>query len=223
MKAKNNQKTQKILNLLLVFTLFGLMSGCVDSEKQTTIRAEPSPTNTPTEEKQPEKTATSASDNSNRQSNFEQKDKPSANNTIITHNSFGKVKVGMTVSDASKTLGTELVRGKGYKDDCYYVEPKQQYKGVLFMVTKGTIARIDIKSKEYATDKGAKIGDTEAKIKQLYKGIEVVPQKYDEKKHDMEFYSEDKKFLINFETDGNRVTGFRVGKAEEVGYVEGCS
>lgn len=142
---------------------------------------------------------------------------------IVTHNSFGKVKIGMTISDASKTLGTELARGNGYEDGCYYVEPKQRYKGVLFMVTNGTIARIDIKNKEYATDKGAKIGDTEAKIKQLYKGIEVFPQKYDEKKHDMEVYSDDKQFLIIFETDGNRVTGFRVGKAEEAAYVEGCS
>jgi hypothetical protein len=39
----------------------------------------------------------------------------------------------------------------------------------------------------------------------------------------MEVYSDDKQFLINFETDGNHLTGFRVGKAEEAGYVEGCS
>ena len=83
--------------------------------------------------------------------------------------------------------------------------------------------RIEIESKAYATDKGAKIGDTEAKIKRLYKGVKVSPQKYDEKKHDMEVYSGDKEYLIIFETDGKRVTAFRVGKAEEVGLVEGCS
>ncbi len=129
----------------------------------------------------------------------------------------------MTVSQASQALGTELVRGRGYEDSCYYVDPKQGFKGVRFMVTNGSVARIEIDSKEYATDKGAKIGDTEAEIKSLYKGVQVYPQKYDEKKNDMEVRSDDKKYLIIFETDGKRVTGFRVGKAEEVGYVEGCS
>ncbi len=54
------------------------------------------------------------------------------------------------------------------------------------MVTNGFVARIEIESKAYATDKGAKIGDTEAKIKSLYKGVQVYPQKYDEKKNDIE-------------------------------------
>ena len=80
-----------------------------------------------------------------------------------------------------------------------------------------------VTSKEYAADKGAKIGDTEDKIKSLSKGVQVFLQKYDEKKNDMEVYSADKKYLIIFEIDGKVVTGFRVGKAEEVGCVEGCS
>lgn len=157
------------------------------------------------------------------QSNFEPNDKVSPSDNAVTFNSFGKVKTGMTVSQASQALGTKLMRGKGYEDGCYYVAPKQGFKGVRFMVTKGTIARIEIESKEYATDKGAKIGDTEAKIKSLYKGVQVYPQKYNEKKHDLEVYSDDKQYLIIFETDGKHVTGFRAGKAEEVGYVEGCS
>ena len=142
---------------------------------------------------------------------------------VVTFNSFGKVKTGMTVSQASEALGTELVGKAEEGIDCYYVNPKQGFKGVRFMVTNKTIARIEIESKAYATDKGAKIGDTEARIKSLYKGVKVSPQKYDEKKHDMEVYSNDKKYLIIFETDGKRVTGFRAGKAEEVGFVEGCS
>ena len=168
----------------------------------------------------------SSTDNDNlnaEQPDIEPNDKVSAGNNAVTFNSFGKVKTGMTVSQASKALGTELVRGKGYEDGCYYVDPKQGFKGVRFMVTNKTIARIEIESKAYATDKGAKIGDTEARIKSLYKGVQVFPQKYDEKKHDMEVHSDDEQYLIIFETDGKRVTGFRAGKAEEVGYVEGCS
>ncbi len=154
--------------------------------------------------------------------NTEQENVESSKNYIVTFNSFGDVKIGTTPEQASQTLGTKLVRGDGYEDACYYVEAPN-LEGVRFMVTNGKIARIDISNNKYATDKGAKIGDTEDKIKSLYKGINVNPQKYDEKKHDMEIYSSDERFLIIFETDGKRVTGFRAGNAEEVGYVEGCS
>ena len=155
-------------------------------------------------------------------SNTEQENVESSKNYVVTFNGFGNVKVGMTPEQASQTLGTKLVRGDGYEDACYYVDaPKLE--GVRFMVTSGRIARIDIRGNKYATDKGAKIGDTEDKIKSLYPRVQVQPNKYDEKKHDMEVYSADEKFLIIFETDGKRVTGFRVGNIEEVSYVEGCS
>lgn len=160
--------------------------------------------------------------NTNRSANTEQKTVEPDGNYVVTFNGFGSVKVGMTIAQASQALGAELVRGKGYEDTCFYVDPKG-IQGVRFMVTNDKIARIDVSSNKYATDKGARIGDTEARIKSLYPGIKVYPQKYDEKKHDVEINSGDKKYLIIFETDGRRVTGFRVGNTEEVGYVEGCS
>jgi len=49
------------------------------------------------------------------QSDIEQNDKVSDGNNAVTFNSFGKVITGMTVSQASQALGTELVRGKGYE------------------------------------------------------------------------------------------------------------
>ena len=168
----------------------------------------------------------SSTDNDNlnaEQSNIEPNENVSNGDNAVTFNSFGKVKTGMTVSQASQALGTKLTGEPDAGIDCYYVNPKQGFKGVRFMVTNGSVARIDIESKAYATDKGAKVGDTEAKIKSLYKRVTVNPQKYDEKKHDLEVYSDDEQFLIIFETDGKRVTGFRAGQAEEVGFVEGCS
>jgi len=137
-KLNEMENNQKILTLMLVLTLFVLMSGCGDSAKPTANKAEPSPTNTRAEKKQPEKLTTPISDNTEKRSNNKQEDNPSANNTTVTHNSFGKVRVGMTVPEAAQALGTELVRGDGYQDSCYYVDPKQGYKGVRFMVTNGT-------------------------------------------------------------------------------------
>lgn len=142
---------------------------------------------------------------------------------VVTFNSFGTVEVGMTVAQAEQALGAKLVRREGSENACYYVEP-ESLPGVRFMVTNEKIARVDISSANYATDKGAKVGDTEGMIiEDLYPRARVQPQKYDEKKHDIEIYSADEKYLIIFETDGNRVTGFRVGNREEVSQVNGCS
>ncbi len=86
------------------------------------------------------------------------------------------------------------------------------------------IARIDINSKEYATDRGAKIGDTEARIKRLYKGkYKVYEHKYVDDAHYIEVMMKGGKYNIIFETDGKRVVTYRVGRPEQVGYVEGCS
>lgn len=144
---------------------------------------------------------------------------------IASFDRLGPVKIGMTTSQASKTLGVPVTRDVGYEgNDCYYASPKRGMKDVAFMMSGKVIVRIDINSKEYATDKGAKIGDTEARIKRLYKGMyKVYPHKYIENAHDIEVLMKGGKYSIIFETDGRRVTRFRVGKTEQVGYVEGCS
>ncbi len=143
---------------------------------------------------------------------------------VVTYDSFGKVKVGMTVSKASKALGIPFVRGAGYEGDCYYASPKRGFKNVAFMMNGQRIARIDIDGKEYATDRGAKVGDTEAKIKRLYKGMyKVSPHKYIVHAYYIEVEMKGEKYSIIFEIDGKRVTRFRAGRFPEVGYVEGCS
>ncbi len=193
------------------------------SEESAKIDVDPDSDDLVEEKTPPDSVINNSNKNSENEStaNFEQNSESSISKIVATYNSFGKVKIGMTVSQASQAFGIELIAPDG-DDECYYVKPKQGFNGVDFMVIDGVIARIDIESKDYSTDKGAKIGDTEEKIKGLYPGIEVHPQKYDEKLHDMEIYSTDKKYLIIFETDGKFVTGFRIGRAEEVSWVERC-
>jgi hypothetical protein len=95
------------------------------------------------------------------------------------------------------------------------------------MVTKGRISRIDVfKNSRVATVKGARVGDTEARIKSLYPGqIQVTRHKYTNG-HYLIFVPKDqadKNFRLVFETDGDRVTQFRSGKMPEVQWVEGCA
>ena len=135
----------------------------------------------------------------------------------------------MTVAQASIAAGTKLIRqGAAETESCFYVQPRQP-KNMAFMVTNGRISRVDVweKNKSITTLSGAKIGDTEAKIKSLYpKQIQVTPHEYVQAGHYLTFVpkdASDKKYRIVFETDGKKVTRFRSGKLPEVEYVEGCS
>lgn len=154
------------------------------------------------------------------------------NQSKLAINGIAGVRVGMTVAEASKASGTKLVFSGGapVNSSCDYVRPQGVPKGISFMVTNGRIARVDVyENKSITTLSGAKIGDTEARIKALYPGqIKVTPHKYTGYMggHYLTFVPKDKSDLgyrVVFETDGKRVVNFRAGKLPEVEYVEGCS
>jgi outer membrane protein assembly factor BamE (lipoprotein component of BamABCDE complex) len=142
---------------------------------------------------------------------------------VVSHDRFGPVKVGMTVSAASRALGVPLVKEQGMEETCYYVSPRRGFKDVAFMITNGRIARVDISSRGYATERGARVGDSEARIKSLYRGMVKVSQHPYVDGHYLTVDMNRGRFSLIFETDGKRVTSFRAGKSPEVGYIEGCS
>lgn len=239
-----NPKPVSFFKLLIILaSLTAMLTGCralsdkLDPDKNGSSRdlpsvkrenpnlsSEPAPIKVdPDSEKLIEETRSAANPKGTPEANTKPENVAPGGNYVVTFDSFGKVKVGMTVAQAEQALMVKLVRGSGYENACYYVEP-EGLPGVRFMVTNEKIARVDISSASYVTDKGAKVGDTEGMIvEDLYPRARVQPQKYDEKKHDIEIYSADEKYLIVFETDGNRVTGFRFGNVEEVSQVNGCS
>ena len=152
------------------------------------------------------------------------------NQSKVYINGIGAVRVGMTIAEASKAAGTKLIRESGYETNlsCFYVKPQGEPKDIGFMVTNKRISRVDVwKNKSITTLSGAKIGDTESRIKSLYPGqIQVTPHKYVQGGHDLIFIPKDavdKNYRVLFETDGKRVTRFRSGKLPEVEFVEGCS
>ena len=78
------------------------------------------------------------------------------------------------------------------------------------------------------TDRGARIGDTQARIEQLYRGrVVAMPAKYDPRGKYLvvrPIPPADSSRRIVFETDSTtRVTRYRVGREPEVEWVEGCS
>lgn len=129
----------------------------------------------------------------------------------------------MDPADAIKVMNLTESRWDD-ESDCYYLNTSSEdpESSPSFMVNDGTVARVDISNAVHMTEAGAKVGDTEARIKELYgKAVEVSRHEYVDG-HYLTVTSKDGKFAIVFETDGKVVTYIRAGRALEAGYIEGC-
>jgi len=145
----------------------------------------------------------------------------------LNEDGLGPVQIGMTLDDAV-SMGL-LNENPNMKQACDFVYPAVGSgipDNVAVMVVKGEIARIDVDTGTVTTEDGAKIGDTEDRLKTIYNGdLQVEPHKYVDGGHYMTVLGDSASAgkAIVFETDGKRVTSFRAGRLPEVKWVEGCS
>jgi hypothetical protein len=97
---------------------------------------------------------------------------------------------------------------------------------VNVMVVNGKIARIDVDTGSVTTEDGAKIGDSEDRLKSIYGDeLKVEPHKYIDSGHYMVVAGDSAAAgtALVFETDGKHVTSFRGGRLPEVKWVGGCN
>ncbi len=144
---------------------------------------------------------------------------------VVTIGGLGPVRVGMSVEEATAAAGLSLVGEPDINPDCYFVVP-EGLPGVLFMVTDGTIARVDITEGSITTRSGAGIGSTEDEITAMFPDkIEVSPHAYVDGNY-LTFVPVDPgddQYRVVFETDGSAVTSYRAGRIPEVEFIEGCA
>jgi len=141
---------------------------------------------------------------------------------------IGPIRVGMTIQQAEVSARTRLLSVGTHEESCWIVLPQGGPRDISFMVINGEIARVDVSgNSRITTISGAKIGDSEDRIKSLYLGqIRVTPHKYVQGGHYLTFVptdSSDRQYRMVFETDGRRVKWMRSGRLPEVEYVEGCA
>jgi hypothetical protein len=144
----------------------------------------------------------------------------------LSEDGLGQVQIGMQLSEA---VGMGLLSDNpNLKPECDYVFPAVGAgipEGVSVMVVRGKLARIDVDTGAVTTEEGAKIGDTEDRLRSLYgEEVQVSPHKYIEKGHYFTVLGDSASAgrALVFETDGQRVTMFRGGRLPEVGWVEAC-
>jgi hypothetical protein len=93
------------------------------------------------------------------------------------------------------------------------------------MLVHDTVVRLDIRDSALATETGVRVGDAEGDVRSLYAGrVTTQPHKYVQGGHYLVVRSPgDSTRQLVFETDGKRVTSYRVGRTPEVAWVEGCA
>lgn len=137
---------------------------------------------------------------------------------------LGPLVAGMTLEEARAALGSELAQPSD--SHCSYIAPEAGPAGVRFMVVDGRVVRVEVHDSTVTTTAGARVGDSEARVKSLYEGrLEVAPHKYTEGHYLIVTPTPpaDSQFRLVFETDSGRVTTFRAGLLPMVEWVEGCS
>lgn len=160
-------------------------------------------------------------------------DTPADTAWAVRFDGAGPLRVGMTFDEARAALGGDLrmsqepagVPSEG-PDRCDYPRSGRLPEGVMMMVQGQRLVRVEVDSGAVTTAEGARIGDTEARIQQLYPGrVTVQPHKYTDGHYLVvrPAAAADTTHLLVFETDGRVVERFRAGQKPQVEYVEGCS
>ena len=146
----------------------------------------------------------------------------------INTRGYGPIRAGMTMGEAAQAGGRAFGESQMGSIECdYFLFAEDTVRGSAhFMVVNGQIARVDVNDSSIATAEGARMGDTEQRIMELYPGrVTVQPHKYSDGHYLVVAPASpaDSGHHIIFETDGQKVTTYRAGRMPEVEYVEGCS
>jgi hypothetical protein len=132
------------------------------------------------------------------------------------------VKIGMTLAQVKAAIGGKFKEEESGSEGCFFLDSVNQ-PSFGFMIEDGKLSRINVKKKGPATERGIRVGDTEAMVRKAYGSwLKTEPHAYTggEGGHYLTF--RDGKLGIRFETDGKVVTGFYSGTSDAIQYIEGC-
>jgi hypothetical protein len=158
---------------------------------------------------------------------------PAQAQDVLAFDGLGKVKIGMSPSQAAQALGAKLKPMDPEMDaSCWTTErADDQAPGIWYMVQDGHIVRIDIGIGQdglkpaIATAKGIGLGATEEDVVKAYgKGLKISPHPYGgPQDHYLLLDAKPGKVGLLFEVEGGKVTTFRAGQHPALDLSEGCS
>ena len=145
---------------------------------------------------------------------------------VVTPRGIGPILAGVSLAALDTVLSEHLRASYSAGSSCAYVHPAALPAGVLVMVERDTVVRVDVRTKDVRTVDSVGVGDSEASVLKRYEGrVRVTPHKYTGPAGHYLTVSAppDTAHLLVFETDGKKVVNFRAGRRAAVELVEGCS
>lgn len=146
-----------------------------------------------------------------------------ASDVMLTMNSYGPVKIGMTADEAFTHLRSIGQANKpNVGEDCDYYDATP---GVSFMLNHKSIVRIEVSSEEVVTPSGIRVGDSISELKKVFGSrLDDQPNHYDiPAARTIKLFSNDKKIAMRFEVYENKIQEIYSGYEHSIHYVEGCS
>lgn len=137
----------------------------------------------------------------------------------VTSNGVGPVRLGMRVPEVEAALG--LTPGATGAGECEQRRLAGPVGEVVGMFIGHRLVRIDVVEPGIPTEAGVEAGDTATRVRERYPGVQESPHKYTDGQY-LTVTLDGNRRLI-FETDGARVTRYRLGQMPEVEWVEGCA
>lgn len=150
----------------------------------------------------------------------------SALNEFSTISTVGldEVTFGMTVVQAETAANTRMIACAPVSE-CYRVTPFEAPEGISFVVTAGTIERVDIVGGPITTRSGVGIGTTQERIVELF-GDRIETQVNDDSSVDLIFVPQDDgddQFRVIFTIRDGVVDTYRSGRVPMVLDLDPCA
>jgi hypothetical protein len=140
----------------------------------------------------------------------------------VSETGIGPLRIGMNFREVTMASGGGFATPDrvGSDGSCWQAKLLKGPAGISVMHNSGIIARVDVYEVSLATAAGARVGDSEKRIRELYPQVRITPRK-DTKGHYLIVGSDNDRQIV-FETDGKRVLRYRAGRTPEVEWAEGC-
>lgn len=145
-------------------------------------------------------------------------------NDSVSTVGFGEVDFGMTVRQAETAAGTRMIPC-GPIGACYRVIPEVAPEGISFLVTDGTIERLDVVAGRVTTRSGVGIGTEQDRIIELF-GDRIETAINDDSSVDLIFVPQDEQdaqFRVIFTVRDGIVETFRSGRLAQVTVPNPCA
>jgi len=136
----------------------------------------------------------------------------------------GPFRYGMGMDEVERSSGLAHLDASGREAGwCEYRDvPLSAVDTISAMFSDERLVRVDVREGTRPTEAGVRIGDSEARVSEVYGDrVSVTPHKYTQG-HYLTVATGSGSALV-FETDGELVTSYRAGLLPYAAWVEGCS